>query len=179
MNKDELTMSDIQRIQNYIIAAVMFGMHIPPRRLMDWTDMVRVVDKANKLNYIQGKNFVFNSFKTARIYGQQRVEMPVKLHNIVKRWLALTKGISEWFFFDNNANQLSVSQLGARIEKILGDGRGINIIRHIYITDKVLANAPLLQELEQTAADMGHSLQEQQLYRKVDKSGKAVKSGVK
>ena len=170
MSKDVITMSEMQRIQNYIIAAVMFGMFIPPRRLMDWTEMTRKVDKENKTNYIQGKNFVFNAFKTAKIYGQQKVEMPTKLHNIIKRWLALTNDISEWFFFDNNGNKLSVSQLGSRVEKILGDGRGINLIRHVYITDKVLANAPLLQELEQTAADMGHSLMEQQLYRKVEKS---------
>lgn len=169
MVKDELTMFELQRIQGYIIAALMFGKYIPPRRLLDWVALSRTVDKDNKTNYIQGKNLVFNVYKTARTYGQQRVEMPVKLQNIIKKWLKLTNGISEWVLFDINANQMTVSQLNTRIGKILGNGAGINIIRHIYVSDKVLANAPLLEELEEVAADMGHSLMEQQLYRRVEK----------
>jgi hypothetical protein len=59
-------------------------------------------------------------------------------------------------------------KLSQRLNKIF-DGLKIStgLLRHIYLTEK-LKDVPKLQELEQLASDMGHSLKEQLEYVKKD-----------
>lgn len=44
----------------------------------------------------------------------------------------------------------------------------VDLLRHVFITDRVLANVPALAELESVAADMGNSTAQQMLYKKLD-----------
>ena len=61
--KSELSKSDLQTIQNYVILSLYTL--IPPRRSLDYTEMkINNIDKKQS-NYINGKKFIFNTYKTS------------------------------------------------------------------------------------------------------------------
>ena len=60
-------------IQNYILLLLMSGQGgLPPRRSLDYTAF-KLDDISQKDNYMDGKYFVFNTFKTAKSAGQQKI----------------------------------------------------------------------------------------------------------
>ena len=59
--KSELSKSDLQTIQNYVILSLYTL--INPRRSLDYTEMkINNIDKKQS-NYINGKKFIFNTYK--------------------------------------------------------------------------------------------------------------------
>jgi len=89
--KKNLTPQDLQEIQNYIILCLLGGVYIPPRRSKDFVDFkIKDIDKT-KDNYFIGKRLVFNSYKTAKTYGQQELVIPDTLSKIIKTLMKLKK----------------------------------------------------------------------------------------
>jgi len=84
----KLTNEEFQQLQNFVILSCMII--IPPRRLLDWTEMkVKNINESTD-NYIKdNKIFVFNKYKTSKFYGSQEVEIPIKLRNILKKYLKI------------------------------------------------------------------------------------------
>jgi integrase len=160
--KESLTPEEIGRVQDYVIASLYT--RIPPRRLKDYADMrLKNVDR-EKDNYAElGRKpqFVFNSYKTAKIHGTQSVELPKDLVSLLKKWLAMNK--SESLLIDSKGNAMTVPKLNITLSRIF-DGASVNILRHSYISDK-LANMPKLKEMQELAEDMGHTVAEQLKYR--------------
>ena len=138
-SKEDLTKEDILQMRDFVIIAVMGGEHIEPRRLKDYVDMkIKNVDK-DKDNYIDDKfqNFVFNSYKTAKFYGLQKLKIPIKLKNILIKWLKINP--TDFLFFDSNQNQLVNVQLNQVLNKIFSitnKNISVNILRHVYLTDR-------------------------------------------
>lgn len=168
LKKDKLTKNEFQRLQNYIILSMY--VLIPPRRLLDYTEMkLRNYDK-EKDNYIDDKfkSLVFNKYKTSKYYEQQKVDIPIKLKNILKRWFNINK--NDYLFVDSKNNKLSPVKLNQRLNNIFDNNISVNMLRHIFITDsgKVFPkNMPSLEERKKIAEDMGHNVSEQELYRKI------------
>lgn len=154
--KKQMTSADLQQIQNYIIMCVLGGSYISPRRSKDYVDFkIRNVDK-DKDNYIEKGKFVFNSYKTAKTYGKQEVEIPTQLRNIVNKWIKTNP--TDYLLFDANGGKLSAVKLNQRINKIF-DGRkvSVNQLRHTFLTDKfgdTIAKKALVAD---TMEDMGSS----------------------
>ena len=71
--KKNIGPNDLQEIQNFIILMLFSGEHFPPRRSKDYTDFR--IDNVNKDkdNYLENNEMVFNSYKTAKTYGEQRI----------------------------------------------------------------------------------------------------------
>ena len=161
---EKLTKKQLQELQNLVILSVYT--QIPPRRLLDYTMFkLRNVDKA-KDNYMDKRTFVFNQYKTAKKYNQQTVNIPQRLRNIILKWES--KHNNDYLLFDESGNPLSPPRLTLKLNKIFGGKKiSVNMLRHIYITDEVLDNAPALRKLEEMAEDMGHSVGTQNLYRKL------------
>jgi hypothetical protein len=162
---DDLKLPEFLVLRDLVLAACF--MLIPPRRIKDYTDLkLRNVDK-EKDNYLvcgQTPALVFNSYKTAKFYGSQKVELPSNLFHILKKW-------SEFnpyeYMFNNGDNQpLKQPEITRILNKIFGVGVSVNVLRHSYITE-YLKNTPKLADMERLASDMGHSVAEQQLYRRV------------
>lgn len=162
--KQNLTMNELQQLQNYVILAV-YTM-IPPRRLLDYTVFkLRDINK-DKDNYMEGNKFVFNRYKTDSKYGRQVVNIPIKLRYIIQRWAK--KHNNDYLFFSEVNTPIAQSRMTQKLNKIFGKNISVNMLRHIFITDNVLAATPALMKLEKVAKDMGHSVDTQQLYKKVD-----------
>lgn len=152
----DLTMAQIQSIQNYIILCLVSGIYIPPRRSMDWVVMKVKDFDANKDNFYDGRRFVFNRYKTAKYYHQQDIAVPLILKRILNKWVKNTR--QEWLLFDANQNPLTPIKLTQRLNRIFGDRKvSVNILRHSYLTEKY-GNMPSLANMQQEAEEMGHSV---------------------
>jgi integrase len=132
--KGSQTTADMQEIQNYVIVALLGGIFIPPRRSLDYCNF-KITDIDPTLNYFDKKNMIFNSYKTAKYYGQQTVECPPALYKILKKWISVNP--HPYLLIDTNGAKLTPVKLNQRLNKIFG-GRhiSINALRHCYLTDK-------------------------------------------
>jgi integrase len=154
--KKQLSAADLQQIQNYIIMCVLGGCYISPRRSKDYVDFkIRNIDK-EKDNYLDKGKFVFNSYKTAKTYGTQTVDIPVQLKNIINKWIRANP--TDHLLFDANGGKLSAVKLNQRINKIF-DGRkvSVNQLRHTFLTDKFGDTIQQKKEIAETMGDMGSS----------------------
>jgi integrase len=154
--KKNLTPTDLQNIQQYIILALLSGIYIPPRRAKDFVDfMITDADK-QKDNYLEKNKMYFNSYKTAKTYGQQTVVVPPALLKIIKKWIAINP--TTFLLFDNNLHKLSSVKLNQRINKIF-DGKkvSVNNFRHTFLTDKFGHTIEQKKIIDNTMEEMGSS----------------------
>lgn len=156
------TSAIMQHVQDFVILSCM--VLIPPRRLMDWTEMkIRNINE-DEDNYIKKNKFYFNKYKTSKFYGTQNVDIPKKLKTILNKWIEFND--NDYLFIDSNNNKLTSTKLNQRLNRIFDKKVSVNMLRHIYISDKVLKDVPKLNELQEVAKDMGHNVAEQMLYKK-------------
>lgn len=167
MKKKNITTSDLQQIQNFIIMSVLGSIYIKPRRSKDFVDFkIRNIDKETD-NYLDKNKFVFNSYKTAKTYGKQEVDIPVQLRNIIMKWTKINP--TDYLLFDANMNKLSSVKLNQRLNRIF-DGKkvGVNQLRHTYLTDKFGDTIKQKNDIAETMEDMGSSSSMLNTYVKKD-----------
>jgi integrase len=153
--KKGLTPADLQQIQNYIIVSVLGGIYCPPRRSKDFVDFkIKGVD-TTKDNFLDKNKMVFNSYKTAKTYGQQIVEIPTQLKNILNKWIKINP--TEYLLFDVNMNPLSSVKLNQRLNKIFDKKVGVNQLRHTFLTDKYKKTSEESKALANDMTEMGSS----------------------
>lgn len=146
-------MKDLQSIQDLVIATLYIKQK--PRRLMDYTELkIKNIDKDTD-NYILKNNFVFNKYKTDKKYSMQTVKIEPETKKILDKWIKLIPDDCEYLLFDANGNKLNSVKLNQRLRKIFG--LSANMIRSAFLTD-MYKDAPSLQNAQQTAEDMGHSV---------------------
>lgn len=166
---DTLKKSAFMRLQDFVMLSCL--LLIPPRRSLDWVDFrIKDVDK-EKDNYMTGNKLVFNSYKTKKYYGRQEVNIEKNpLKKILTDWMKINT--TPYLLVDTTMKQpLNQSKLTIRLYGLF-DGKkiSVNMLRHIFITEKVLPQVPKLEELKNMAEDMGHSLSQQLLYKKDEKN---------
>lgn len=153
-SKQVLSTKDFKAVQDFIILALTCGVWISPRRSMDWVEMkIKDVDKGHS-NYIDKNFFVFNKYKTAKFYDEQRVEIPKGLKLILNKWLKLNP--HDYLLVDSNNNKMTNVKLTQRLNAIFDGKISTSMLRHIFLTDK-LKDVPALKELQQMAHDMAHT----------------------
>lgn len=154
-----LTKSEFMRLNEFITLAL-YVLN-PPRRILDYTEMKIKNINSKEDNYIKGKKFVFNRYKTQKAYGTQDVEISPKLLKYLKLWMKINP--TDYLLTDTRNNKLSQPQLTLRLNNIFGRNVSVNMLRHIFITDKY---GDQLEEMNEDAKDMGHSLDQQKEYIK-------------
>jgi hypothetical protein len=165
--KENLTASDLQKIQNFIIVAL-FHL-IPPRRAKDFCDFkIRgPIDKETE-NWYDEKNSELNfaSYKTAKFYGIQKVKIDKILKAILKKWIVINP--TEWLLFDTNNQKLTPVKLNQRLNKIFGSEKGasVNNLRHSYLTSKYADSIKMKEAMAEDMEKMGSSLSQSNVYIK-------------
>jgi hypothetical protein len=160
--KTELTMRDLQDIQNYIIVSLYHG-HIPPRRAIDFTEMVLRPEDPELENYIDMRKskFVFNRYKTAGTYGTQEIAIPPELKKIIKRWIKLIPDDVEYLLFNSKREPLTAVTLNQRLNEIFGPTKGVNSLRHFYLTqhhaDTIRGEDRLANEMTAMGSNIGNA----------------------
>ena len=154
--KQNKTNADIQQIQSYIIVSLLGGVFIVPRRSLDYCSMkIRNINK-DEDNYINKNKFIFNRYKTAKTYGQQELEIPQQLKNILNRWIAINDG--EYLLRDKNGNQMTSTKLNQYMNRIFGGKKiAVNSMRHTYLTDKYKQTSEESKKLAKDMESMGSS----------------------
>lgn len=171
--KESLSMSDLQTIQNYIIICLLGGVYIPPRRSKDFVEFKLKNINKNTDNYIYKNKLIFNSYKTAKTYGQQEVEAPETLLKILKKWAKVNP--TDFLLFDSNKNQLSNVKLNQRLNKLFGNKKvGVNQLRHTFLTDKYQATIDTNNEMAKDMQKMGSSKIQEPIYIKKKKAPKDI-----
>ena len=162
MMKKNLSNVEIQKVQNYIILALLSGVFINVRRSKDYVDFkIRNVDE-DKDNYISKdmKELVFNSYKTSKAYGTQRIKLPTKLKNILKKWIEINP--SDYLLIDSTGAPLGGPdkssngsvKLNQRLQKIFGKKSGVNILRHSILSSKYKDVAEDMKEMGSSTAQL-------------------------
>ena len=179
LKKGSLTNPEKQKVQDYVILALLSGIHISPRRSKDYVDF-KLRNASDDDNYISDnkKQLVFNSYKTSKSYGKQTVPLPTKLRNILNKWAAVND--SDYLLIDSkgqplgNGNRESQSgsvKLNQRLEKLFNKKVGVNGLRHSYLTEKYQdteEEKKIKREKEKTMKEMGSSTAMLNTYVKED-----------
>jgi len=158
----ELTQSEVQEIQNYIILSLYSGLYIPPRRAKDYTEFKIKNINTEKNNYMDKNEFVFNEYKTSKTYAQQRVEIPKALKTIINKWIKINP--TEYLLFDIHQQKLSNVTLNQRIEKIVGKKMGVNGFRHTYMSEKYQSSIQTNKDMNKDFKNMGSSMHQKEVY---------------
>jgi hypothetical protein len=152
----------------------------PPRRNRDYSEMFfcfdepKVIDKKKNYYIASKRKFIFNNYKTASVYGEQVLDCPKDLAEVLDEYIDMYQRVIERDdYTTNNEFPLLVHFDGARIHeingitrllnKVLGKKIGSSAIRHIYLSDKF---APELEQMKSTATAMAHDLGTQREYIK-------------
>jgi integrase len=164
--KTNLTPAQMKTMQHYVVLSCYCL--IPPRRIADFTNFkVKNIDHKEDNYYNEDKKeLVFNHYKTAKAYGTQTVDCPPALQEIFDKWFPVAKKYSDYLLFNSYGDALSQPQLTKMLNTIFDKKISASMLRHIYISDEVLKDVPKIEELQKIAAEMGHSVGEQMLYKK-------------
>ena len=160
--KGDLSYHEMQEIQNYIIMALYCGLYIPPRRAKDYVEFKIDRINADTDNYIDKNEFVFNNYKTAKTYSQQRVKIPPPLKKIINQWIKINP--TDYLLFDIHQNKLSNVTLNQRIEKIVGSKMGTNGFRHVYLSEKYQESIQNDKDMKEDFKAMGSSVHQKDVY---------------
>jgi hypothetical protein len=166
-------LADLMDIQNYIIISLYYG-HIVPRRSTDYVDMKYQNYDKEKDNYIDLKKskLVFNKYKTAQkmgkeLKGEQTLDIPPALKKILTKWIALIPSEIDTLFFNSNLEPLSNVTLNQRLNALFGGKKGVNSLRHFYLTSKykqlMIANEDMAEDMDA----MGSSKAQASVYVKI------------
>lgn len=177
LTKDGLTRKQFDLVQKWVVANLFLSDENPPTRL-DYAPM-RVISENdfNKLsdedkednNYLvlksrNKKYFHFGEYKTAKKYGANVIPVGKKLNSVLNIWLRINP--TDSLLLNSQGKPQTANGLGKYITKVFeptGKKIGVNMLRHIFITEKF---EPQLEEKQEVAKKMGHSVGTQELYAK-------------
>lgn len=154
----------------------------PPRRNKDYSEMwfcfdtPKTIDKTKNYYIASERKFIFNNYKTSSTYGQQELDVPDDLAEVLNDYIDTYQSVVEGNDYrKDNEFPLLVHFNGSRIHEINGITRllnkaigkkiGSSALRHIYVSDKF---APELEQMKATANAMGHDLNTQREYIKTN-----------
>ncbi len=120
----DITPKTLLELQNTILVALMGNIYIPPRRSMDYVEML-LHDKRDDKNYIDGDTLIFNVYKTARTYGQQRIKMPVALKKLINAY----KVVSPYQYLFTGLHGKQLHSITPRLTEIFNHAVGVNSMR--------------------------------------------------
>ena len=158
--EDVLTTAERLRSEKRHLDALVLSLYtdIPPRRNKDFFEMwVSDGDTTDKTrNYCVVKDgdpdhFVFHTYKTAKEYGTQTIDIPRRLAATMR-----DHGIrvGEKLLPFQNENGITRT-----LNRIFGKKIGASMLRHIYLSSKYGGRR---DEMAADARMMGHSIQQQQ-----------------
>jgi hypothetical protein len=166
--KSNLDTNDLQQIQNYIIVSLLGGIHIVPRRSLDYCAM-KIRNVGDDDNYIDKKEFVFRKFKTAKFHEDgQTLEIPPALKKILTKWISVIPKDVDHLLFNAKFEPLTNVTLNQRLNKIFHGPISVNQMRHTYLTEKYGDMMKVQKEMEEDMEEMGSSTKQAKVYVKYE-----------
>jgi len=165
--KTEPTNNDLWALSKFMMLTVTSGVFFPPRR-SEWIDLKLKPEDKNTDNWIDKKSgeFVWNNYKTAKTYGQQRVPYPKEFKTILNKYLKRI-GDQTYFIFDTSGQQINKPAFTQTLNRMYGKNISTSMLRHIYLSD-LHKHTPPLKQMNEIAEAMGHSVVMGMEYAKKD-----------
>ena len=159
-------LANYQSIINFILLGCLGGgvSGLPPRRSLDYTEMKIKNYNPQTDNYFKNGIFYFNIYKTKKTYGQQTLDvksLAPEFYKILKKWVSCNP--TDYLLFSSVEKKLEPSQITRMMNNILGKTISVDLLRHIYLTEKY---GKIQAEMKADSSAMGHSTEEQALYIK-------------
>ena len=175
--KPQLTAKEFETLQKYVVGSLYLADDANPPLRSDYGSMKLVCgkdygalpDSDRKKNYLvvrsrNRKFFHLGDYKTAKTYGEKQIKVGSTLNTILNKWLKVNK--HDTLLVNKIKKPMTPNQLTKYMPKVFeatGKKIGISLLRHIYISEKFPAQ---LQEKEETADLMAHSVKTQADYSK-------------
>lgn len=153
--KGDFTPENILKIQDMILIGLLGNIYIPPRRAMDYTELL-IRGQSPMFNYLDGSELVFNKYKTAKTYGTQRVQIPTELQEILHEYANTFPGAT-YLFTTIKGKKLTNKQLWDRLHAIFGKSVSVNALRRAFITDNYTEYDKQQKQLAVDMRGMGSS----------------------
>ena len=151
--KQEHTKREWTVLLTYVLMTMLTA--IPPRRSKDYINFkLKNIDK-EKDNFSERSNLVFNSYKTAKTYGQQKVPSTTKMRTMLTRWKRING--SDWLLPQYKKNEpITGPQLTRLLNDLFDKNVSTSMLRHSYLSH-VYKDVPKIQEFEEMAKKLGTS----------------------
>jgi hypothetical protein len=174
-----ITEKQYETLLQYLVLALYT--YTQPRRNQDYLDMLVVkkwkegMDETHNYLDLAGQQFIFNKYKTAKKYGTQKIAIPntpeTPLFDTIVAYLRFNLGFRAtkgkeavpFLVFSDGKPLTAVNAITRILNKALGKKVGSSMLRHIFLSDKYD-----IKEMEEDAAAMGHSVEEQKKYMKTE-----------
>jgi len=128
----------------------------PPRRSLDYVNMVVSADTSNPaFNYYHNGVFIFNNYKTQKVYKTQIEAVPKDLNDILKVYLKLKPKNDHFLCYYDGTPLNHSNQITRILNRIFGNKISVNMLRNIFISDKF---SPAIKDMEDVAQAMGTSV---------------------
>jgi len=165
LNKDEMGKNQFNRLKTCVLLSCL--VLIPPRRSQDYCDFKIRNVRENVDNFMRGKKFIFNSYKTAKKYGKVEGPIETKLYNIINKW----KKVNDGDYLITSSNDNSKKVLPPQITNILNNffdkKVSVNMLRHSFLTH-MYRNMPKINDMKELAEQMSHDVSTAMTYVKKD-----------
>jgi integrase len=156
LKDSELSKGNYNKLKMFVLLSCY--VLIPPRRALDYIAFkIRNINEA-KDNFMKGKKFIFNNYKTARTYGKNEVEINPKLHSIIKKWIAINP--SDYLITGNTDKHkpITAPMLTNMLNAFFDKRVSVNLLRHSFLTN-LYKDIPALKDMKETASDMAHDIE--------------------
>lgn len=147
----------IDDIERYVLLS--FFILMKPRRAMDYS-MMEFMGDGNVID-LKNKTATYRIYKTAKNYGAQTFPIPDALIKIIKKWRTINK--SNKLLPNGNTSSQITTMLNASFKpkKV-----SVNMLRHAFLTHYYNGKMPSLEDMTETAKEMGHSVEQALKYIK-------------
>lgn len=160
-NKENLNDVEYRKLLELVVLSLYTL--IPPRRELDYTDMIVSDNDDSESNVfnIRDKHFVFRKYKTAKVSGVQIIDIPKRLFSILMIYI---KFLKSKFPKDDNTTHFLIWEDGRPFKRldiykvlssIFGKKTGSTNMRRLYISSKY---GDMKNDLKKDAENMGTSV---------------------
>lgn len=127
---------------------------LPPRRLLDYSEMKLKNYNSEKDNYIEKGKMYFNNYKTKEAYGTQIIPIPKELNALINKWKKIND--NDYLLVSEDGKKFTSSGLGKKIGRLF-EGNSVDMLRSIFLSH-YYRDMPKLTEMEDIANKMGNSI---------------------
>lgn len=151
-SKKELTEPEYNALLDLVVLSLYTL--TPPRRSLDYINMVVGEPSSTEFNFYNNGVFIFNQYKTNKTYKTQLEAVPKELNDILKVYLKFKpKNDKLLCFYDGSCFNHS-NQITRILNKIFQNKISVNLLRNIYLTSTF---AEPIQKLNEATEAMGTS----------------------
>lgn len=172
--KKFITFDDYKKLMKYLILET--HLELPLRndlvdaQVYEEKDFIKI-DEVNTTNYLvlgtKKGYLVLNNYKTSGTYGRKKLDLSPELFKIWKRFykIIIQYSNNRYIFIKEDQNKMTrneYTKFFGSIFKSLGKNISSTMIRHIVVSEKFPVKPKEMEERQELANIMSHSVYEQQ-----------------